>query len=301
MKLLFMGTPDFAVPSLRRLSAEGHDICGVFTRSDKPGGRGMRLRVSPVKACAVELGLDIFQPESLSTQEAYDTIAGLSPEVIVVVAYGKLLPERILNIPPKGCINIHGSLLPAYRGAAPVQWAVLNGEKVTGVTSMYMAPTLDSGDVIDCIQTSIRPEETAEELYSRLSELGAQLLARTLSAVGEGSAKATKQDEALATWAPPLTREMANVDFRESALKISNQIRALRPWPVARAVINGKTYKLYGAQICAGAAAEPGQVLCTGDEGITIACGEGNLLITELQAEGGKRMGASSYLRGHTI
>jgi methionyl-tRNA formyltransferase len=301
MRILFMGTPEFAVPSLKRLAADKHDICCVVTGVDKPAGRGMKFRPSPVKICAGELGLGLYQPESLKNQDAARYIASMEPEAIVVVAYGKLLPESILTLPPRGCINIHGSLLPAYRGAAPVQWAVLNGDPVTGVTSMYMAKKLDAGDVIDSIQTPVGPDENAEELYSRLALLGAELLSRTLKSVQEGTVRPVKQDESRVTYAPPLTRGMAELDFREPAQSVYNKIRGLRPWPVARARINGKTFKIFGARILDPDGAEPGTILGSDGEGIYIACAGGTILITELQAEGSKRMSAADYLRGHEL
>ncbi len=301
MRILFMGTPDFAVPSLERLKTDKHDICCVVTGADKPAGRGMKFKPSPVKARALELGLPLFQPESLRHPETARAIASMEPEAIAVVAYGKLLPESILSLPPRGCVNIHGSLLPAYRGAAPVQWAVLNGDEETGVTSMYMAKELDSGDIIDSIRTQIGPDENAEELFSRLSQLGAELLSRTMASVRDGTARPKKQNEALVTYAPPLTRGMAELNFEETVQTVYNKIRGLRPWPVAKASINGKTFKVFGARALPPVSAEPGTVLGSDGEGIYIACAGGVILITELQAEGSKRMSAADYLRGHAL
>lgn len=301
MRIIFMGTPDFAVPSLEKLCSMGHDVCAVFTRTDKKVGRGMKTRFSPVKQRAVELGIPVYQPEMFRSEENYSLIASLKPELIVVVAYGVLLPERVLDLPEKGCVNIHGSLLPAYRGAAPVQWAVLNGEKETGVTAMYMAPKLDSGDIIDVIKTPIGEDEDADTLYHRLAGVGAELLERTVAAIENGSACAVAQDDSLATWASPLTKEMGDVDFTRPAKEICCQIRGLQPWPAAKAVLNGKSYKLYAAEPAGDTDAAPGTVLGNDKKGLYVAAGDRALLIKELQAEGGKRMRAADYLRGHRV
>jgi len=301
MRVLFMGTPDFAVPSLKNLVEAGHDVCGVFTRQDKPVGRGMKLTPPPVKVCALELGIPVFQPQSLKTEDSIELIKSLAPEVIVVVAFGMLLPESVLNIPPRGCINIHGSVLPKYRGSAPVQWTVLNGDKIGGVSSMYMAKALDAGDVIDVLTTEVGPDETSGELYDRLAELGAELLISTLDKIDKGEVKATAQNEDEVTWAPPLTKDMAIIDFeKQTAAQIHDLVRGMLPWPVAKATIGSTVFKVFKADAEEGSGV-PGTVVSTDKGAIRVACREGIVAISEIQAQGGKRMGAGDYLRGHKL
>ncbi|MCL2368928.1 MAG: methionyl-tRNA formyltransferase [Oscillospiraceae bacterium] len=300
MKILFMGTPDFACPSLERLYAAGYDICGVFTQPDKPKNRGMQLQAPPVKALALAHGTPVYQPQTLRDGEAASIIRGLGPDLIVVVAYGKILPKEILDLPPYGCINVHASLLPKYRGAAPIQWAVLNGEGETGVTIMQMAQGLDTGDVISTQKTEIFPQETAGGLFDRLKELGADLLVETIPAIMDGRAAKTPQDENLATYAPPLSRALSPVDWNRSAREIISQIYGQNPWPVATSTIAGREFKLYAAHVGEGTG-EPGAVLSAGNDGLEVACGDGSVVITELQAPGKKRMGAGAYLRGKPL
>ena len=296
-----MGTPDFAAKSLERLYLDGHDICGVFTQPDRPKNRGMKLVMSPVKELALSRGTPVFQPTSLKA-EAIDALSGLAPDLAVVVAYGKLLPRELLKIPAHGCINIHASILPKYRGAAPIQWAVLNGEKTTGVTSMYLSEGMDTGDIISVKTTDIFENETAGELYERLGDLGAELLSETIFAIADGSAGRTPQDNADATYAPPLTKEMSPIDWNKTASEILCQIHGLNPWPMATMELGGVVLKIYSAVgAYAGVSAAVGTVLSADKEGLKIACKEGSVLITELQPPGGKRMAASDYLRGHPI
>jgi len=301
MRIVFMGTPDFAVPGLDTLAENGHDVCAVFTRTDKKVGRGMNIRYSPVKQRAIELNIPVYQPETLKSEESLALVRSLAPELIVVVAYGMLLPQSMLDIPPLGCVNIHGSLLPKYRGSAPVQWSVLNGERETGVTAMYMAAALDSGDMIAALSTEIGENEDADALYHRLSFLGADLLKTTVEQIAAGTACRTPQQEELATWAPPLTREQSPMDFTKTARQLSCQVRGLRPWPVAKAELGGKSYRIFDVLVGDETDKTPGTLLGSDKQGLHIACADRELIITELQAEGGKRMRTVDYLRGHSI
>lgn len=332
MKIVFMGTPDFAAASLRRLYSEGMEIAAVFTQPDKPQNRGLKLAASPVKELALTHGTPVYQPATLRDGEALSSLKAINPDLIAVVAYGKLLPPGILALPRLGCINIHGSLLPKYRGAAPVQWAVLNGETTTGVTSMYLAEAMDAGDIILTRETAIREGETAGALYDRLALLGAELLSETIAALKSGTAPRIPQDEALVTYAPPLSKTMAPIDWTKSTREILCQIRGLNPWPVATADLGGVSFKVYkaipgmgagqnapgtliqagrdGIEVAPGSIIATGRegievatgsIISTGREGIEVACEGGSVIITELQAAGGKRMPASDYLRGHPI
>ena len=300
MRILFMGTPDFACPSLEGLYGAGYDICGVFTQPDKPKNRGMQLLPPPVKVLAQAHGTPVYQPKTLRDGAAVSLIQSLAPELIVVVAYGKILPKKILDLPPYGCINVHASLLPKYRGAAPIQWAVLNGERETGITIMHMAEGMDTGDMIAIRQTEIGPQETSGELFERLKDLGADLLAETIQTIADGTATRTPQDDTQATLAPMLNRDMSPVDWDQSADQIINQIRGLNPWPVATSVIADREFKFYAARKGPGRG-QPGDVLSTGKDGLEIACGDGSVRITELQAPGKKRMDAGAYLRGNPL
>lgn len=304
MRILFMGTPDFAVASLKRLVEDGHDICGVFTQPDKPKNRGHKLTFSPVKEYAIIENLPVFQPLKMRDGEAYGIVESLAPELIVVAAYGKILPEEILNFPRYGSINVHSSLLPKYRGAAPINWAILNGETETGISIMYMAKELDAGDVITQKVTLIGADEDALALTTRLADLGAQALSETVTALAQGTAARTPQDHESHTYAPMLSKEMSPIQWSRSAHEINCQIRGLIPWPCATTdVIGGETMKLYAAQETGQtASACPGTIVAAGKSGIDIACGDGKVLrIKELQAQGGKRMSAAAYLLGHPI
>lgn len=302
MRILFMGTPDFAVASLRRLVEDGHQVCGVFTQPDKPRNRGMKLQFSPVKAYAVEQGIPVFQPLKMRDGTALATVESLAPELIVVAAYGKILPDEILNFPRFGSINVHSSLLPAYRGAAPINWAILNGEQETGVSIMYMARTLDAGDVIRTVKTAIDPEENALELTERLALLGAQALSQVIPTLADGTACRTPQDEAKHTYAPMLSRELSAMDWTQSAQKLHNQVRGLIPWPCAAAELNGRSFKVYRTAVDQETSAAPATVVFADKRGIGVACGDGRILrILELQEAGGKRMNAPDYLRGHPM
>jgi len=303
MRILFMGTPEFAAASLAALYAGGYDVCGVFTKPDKPSGRrGMKLVFSPVKELALRHGTPLFQPAKMRDGTALETVKSLSPDLIAVVAYGRILPPDILSVPERGCINIHGSLLPKYRGAAPIQRAVLGGETVTGVTAMYLAEEMDAGDIISMVKTEIGETETSGQLTERLMAMGASLLCRTVDDIAAGKVQRTPQDASEAPFAPPIQLEEAPIVWTRFRREILNQIRGLQPWPVATAELGGTLFKIYRAEGCGTEiSGKPGEVLSAGKEGITVACGDGTIRITELQAPGGKRMAAGDYLRGHDL
>ena len=303
MRILFMGTPDFAVASLKRLVEDGHEICGVFTQPDKPKNRGHKLAFSPVKEYAITQDLDVYQPTKMRDGEAFGIVESLNPELIVVAAYGKLLPEDILNFPRLGSINVHSSLLPKYRGAAPINWAILDGEMETGVSIMYMAKELDAGDVILQKTTPISDTEDAQMLTARLAVLGAEALSETVAALGNGTATRTPQGDAF-TYASMLSKEMSPIQWTRSAHEINCQIRGLIPWPCAATdVISGEPIKIYVAEETGETvSAQPGAIVVANKNGIDIVCGDGKVLrIKELQAQGGKRMAAGAYLLGHPI
>ena len=302
MRILFMGTPEFAVASLRCLVEEGHTICGVLTQPDKPRNRGHKVTFSPVKEYALSESLPVYQPATLRDGEALELVKRLAPELTVVAAYGKLLPEEILAVPPLGSINVHSSLLPKYRGAAPINWAILNGEKTTGVSIMYMAKALDAGDVILQKSTAIGPDEDAPALTQRLAELGAQALSETVAALAAGTASRTPQDELEMTYAPMLSRELSPMDWTRPAAALGCQVRGLIPWPCAQAEIAGQRFKVYRTAPGNPTDKDPGTVLSAGKRGIEVSCGDGrSLYLTEIQAEGGKRMSAAAYLLGHPL
>ena len=302
MRILFMGTPDFAVASLKRLVEDGHEICGVFTQPDKPKNRGHKLTFSPVKEYALSQNLAVYQPLKMRDGEAMSIVEELAPELIVVAAYGKILPEDILNYPKYGSINVHSSLLPKYRGAAPINWAILDGEAETGVSIMYMAKELDAGDVILQKSTAIGEDEDALALTARLAGLGAEALAEAVEALKNGTASRTPQDGSKQTYASMLSREMSPIDWSRTARAIDCQVRGLIPWPCASTELAGQRFKVYRTAPGRETDKAPGTVLAAGKMGIEVACGAGrSLCITELQAEGGKRMAASAYLLGHPI
>ena len=303
MRIVFMGTPDFAAASLQKLIDERWDVVGVFTQPDKPRGRGMAVTACPVKALAVENGIPVYQPESVRTEESIALLRSLQPDVIVAVAYGKLLPAEVLAIPPKGCINVHGSLLPRYRGSAPIQWAVLNGDKTTGVSTMYLSEAMDTGDVIFTQETEIGEFETSGALFDRLMVMGGELLHKTLLAIADGTAPRTAQNEAEASYTVQLDKQMCPIDWSKSPREIVKWICGLQPWPVATTEIEGAVFRVFSAEYTQNKTAKmPGSIVSAGKQGIEIACGGvQTLLITELQAPGKKRMRASDYLLGHPI
>ena len=299
-----MGTPEFAVPSLRALVEAGHDLCGVFTQPDRPKNRGMRLQPTPVKEYAMSKEIPVYQPATLKDGTALAQIKALAPELIVVAAYGRILPKELLDCPPLGCVNVHSSLLPKYRGAAPINWAVIHGETETGVTIMHMAPELDAGDIILQQSTPIGPDETAAQLHDRLACIGGELIAKAVSMLEDGTAPRHPQDPSKATYAPMLSREMSPIDWTKSAKEIHDQVRGLIPWPATTTqVIGGRTVKIFSTAVAGRTvSAAPGAILAAGGEGIDIACGGGTVLrVLELQAEGKRRMTAAEYLRGNPV
>ena len=303
MRIVFMGTPDFASASLKKLIDEKFDVVGVFTQPDKPKGRGMELCASPVKELALENGLPVFQPVKMRDGTALAQIKALEPDILVVVAYGRILPDDILAVPKYGAINVHGSLLPKYRGAAPIQWAVLNGDKITGVTTMYLASEMDTGDIIYTAETEIGEYETSGELFDRLKEMGAELLVKTLRDIDAGTAPRAPQDHNKASYVTMLDKSICPIDWNKTPREVLKHIYGLQPWPVATMELEGKTVRVFAAKYTDGKTEKvPGAVVSTDKGGLEIACADGEtLLITELQAPGKKRMGAEDYLRGHQI
>lgn len=302
MKILFMGTPAFAVPSLEALLNAGHHICGVFCQPDKPVGRHQnRLQAPPVKEFALSHQIPVFQPTKLRDGTALAQIKELSPELIVVTAYGRILPKEILDYPPLGCINVHSSLLPKYRGAAPINWAILNGDQNTGVTIMYMAEALDAGDIIAQAPTPITSTENAVELTARLATLGGELLVQTVSELEQGTATRTPQSENEVTLAPMLSKELSAMDFTRPAQELHNQVRGLYPWPSAVTTVSGLRCKISKTELGQGSGT-PGTLLEVGKQGILVACGNRTALrILELQPDGKKAMPASNFLQGHPL
>ncbi len=301
MRIIFMGTPEFAAPAIDALLAAGHEIAAVFSQPDKPKGRGYSMTPPPVKVKALEYGIPVYQPKSMRDGEALKIFNEIKPDVGVVIAYGKILPQEILDAPAYGCINVHASLLPKYRGAAPIQWSVIDGEPKTGVTTMQMDAGLDTGDMLLVSETDIAPDETAGELHDRLSAMGAALIVKTLDALAKGGLKPQKQDDSRSCYAKMLTKELCAVDWSRSAREIHNQIRGLSPWPVATAALEGKKLKLHRSAVspldCPEAA--PGEIISL--DPLTVQCGSGAVELLEIQAEGKKRMLSSDYLRGHRI
>lgn len=302
MRILFMGTPEFAVEQLRRLVETGHEICGVFTQPDKPKNRGMKMTFSPVKEYALTHGLEVYQPTKMRDGNALAIVRELQPELIVVAAYGRILPEDILTLPPFGSINVHSSVLPKYRGAAPINWAILDGQKETGVTIMYMTRDLDAGDIVCSKKTDIMPDEDAQELTHRLALLGADALEDAIEKIADGTAVRTPQDHSASTYAPMLSKDLSPMDWTRSAQALHDQVRGLIPWPCASMELGGKKVKVFKTRMGGEINAAAGTILTAGKQGLEIACGDGHSLwILELQAEGGKRMMSADYLRGHPV
>jgi len=299
MRIVFMGTPDFAEVSLQALIDAGENIVGVYCQPDKPVGRKRIMTPPEVKLCAEKAGIPVFQPTSLRREEAIEQLRQLNPDLIIVVAYGKILPSEIIHMPKYGCINVHGSLLPAYRGAAPIQWCVIDGQQKTGVTTMYMDEGLDTGDMIDKAETAIDPDETAGELFDRLAVMGAELLLQTLQKVKDGTTTREKQDDSLSNYAPMLDKEIAVIDFTKSAGQVKNLIRGLNPWPIAFTRFDGKKMKVFSCEVidgCCGAA--PGEI--AQDNTLIVACGDGNSIrLKDVLLEGGKRCDERSFILGH--
>lgn len=297
MNVVFMGTPDFAVPSLKAI-AKHHNVLAVFTQPDKPVGRKMVMTPPDVKVCAEELSIPVYQPVKLREGDNHKIIRELNPDVIVVVAYGQILPENILNIPKYGCINVHGSLLPKYRGAAPIQWSVLNGDTVTGVTTMYMEKGLDTGDILLKEEYEIGINETAGEVFDNLAMLGGELIIKTLEYAQNGMLKPVKQDDSLSSYAKMLDKSMCKIDFSKTNKEVHNKVRGLCPWPVASTVFNGKVLKIFETRLADGKG-KPGEVISTNP--LTVACGEGAVVVNSVQLQGKKRMDSNAFLQGHKI
>ncbi len=299
MKVVFMGTPDFAVPTLEKIIEAGHEVIGVVTQPDKAKGRGKKVLFPPVKEKALEHNLTVYQPRRAREPEFIEQMRALNPDVMVVVAFGQILPKDILDIPKYGCINVHASLLPKYRGAAPIQWAVINGDAVSGVTTMQMDVGLDTGDMLLKTEVPLAEDETGGSLFDKLSTLGGELLIETLDKIQTGDIHPEKQDDSQAgEYARTLDKALGNVDFSMSAAAIERLIRGLNPWPSAYTFYNGKTMKLWKAEVVPGTDAAPGQIVSVDKQSFTVQTGEGGLRILELQLEGKKRMDAGAFLRG---
>lgn len=295
-----MGTPDFAVPTLKRLIADGEEVCGVFTQPDKPQGRKMILQAPPVKVVAQENEIPVWQPTKMRDGTALAILQELQPELIVVAAYGKILPQEILDLPKYGCICVHGSLLPKYRGAAPIQWSVINGEAVAGVTTMLMDAGIDTGDMLLKAETKIGENETSGELYDRLAEIGAELCSKTLAELKKGTLKAEKQQDSESNYAPMLSREISEIDWSQPAQSVHNLVRGLQPWPVACTTLNGKRMKIHATRMAGSASGEAGTVVQ--QKPFTVVCGDGNCVtLEEVQLDGGKRMKSEDFLRGRPV
>ena len=300
MRVVFMGTPDIAATCLEKILADGFQVVGVYTQPDRPKGRGMKMVFPPVKEVALRHEIPVFQPENFREDETVEQLKALRPDVVAVVAYGRILPQRVLDLVPGGFINIHASVLPQYRGSAPYQWAVLDGLKETGVSAQFMVRQMDAGDVVGLSKTPIGPDETAGELLDRLAVLGAELLSRTLTGFREGTLVPQVQDESKVTFAPMLDKSMCPIDWSKTAQQVHDQVRGLHPWPVATMELKGQKFKVHATKIVPGSGA-PGQILGLTKTGLKIACGEGAVEVTSLQAEGGKRMAAPDYFRGHPL
>jgi len=303
MRIVFMGTPPFAATVLRRLVEDGWEVLAAVTQPDRPKNRGHKLTPSPVKEYALSQGIPVCQPERCRSPEAVEHLRGLAPDVIVVAAYGQLLSQEVLDVPKLACINVHSSLLPQYRGAAPINWAVLNGDQETGVTIQYMARELDAGDILLAKRTPIGPEEDAQELYGRLASLGGGAASEALARLRDGTAGRTPQVYGPQyQYASMLSRDMSPLDWHKDARTLHNQVRGLVPWPCATTEVAGRRWKVYRAAVGGAADAAPGTIVRADGGGIGVACGDGRqLLITELQPDGGRRMDAASYLRGHPV
>lgn len=303
MRIVFMGTPDFAAAHLQKLLDTGMEVVGVYTQPDKPKGRGMQLTASPVKEVALAAGLPVFQPQTLRDTAEQVRLAALRPDLIAVVAYGKILPQAVLDLPHYGCVNVHASLLPKYRGSAPIQWAVLNGDTVTGVTTMYMDAQVDTGDMIYKRETAIGETETSGELFARLRDMGADLLVQTIENIQNGTAPRMPQNHSQASHTVQLDKSFSPIDWNKSARLVMKQVYGLQPWPVATAEIDGICLRVFAAVVTERETTKaPGTLLAAGKDGLELACGDGKtILLTEVQAPGKKRMAAADWLRGHPV
>ena len=303
MRIVYMGTPDIAKTCLEKICESGYNVVGVYTKPDTPKNRGMKMAMSPVKEYALSRDIPVYQPVSFKDDAVVSELKALQPDLVVVVAYGKILPQNVLDIPEHGCVNMHASILPELRGAGPVQWSILNHCKETGVTAMYMSAGMDEGDMIEIRRTPIEPAETGAELMDRLAAIAAQLACDTIESIKEGTVTHCAQCHEKATYAPMLTKELCPIDWKQSFVHINDQVRGLIPWPVATTELQGKKFKIFKVEDTGRTTdAVPGKPLALTKKGLEIACGDGKVaLITQLQAEGGKRMAAADYFRGHPI
>ena len=297
MKIVFMGTPEFAIPCLERLINSNDEVIGVFTQPDKPKGRGYKLQQPPIKVLALKNKIEVFQPNSLKSSESFNIINELSPDLIIVVAYGKILPKEFLKLPKYGCINVHASLLPKYRGAAPIQWSIINGEKTTGVTTMYMSEGLDTGDMLKKAEINILQNETAGQLHDKLSKMGADLLLETINDLKNNKLKPEKQNDNESSYAPMLTQENSIINWEDNAENVHNFIRGLNPWPVAKTTLNGKKIKIYSSSILECYDCLPGEIVSLSP--LIVGCNNNTaIIVDELQLEGKKRMSSRDFLNG---
>lgn len=300
LRIVFMGTPDFACPTLQKLIDRGETLLAVVTQPDRPKGRGQKLEPPPVKTIAEKHGIPVIQPLKVRAPEVIDTIREMNPDLIVVVAFGQILPQSLLDIPRFGCINIHASLLPRYRGAAPLNWCIINGETETGITTMQMDAGLDTGDMLLKKAIPIDPEETAQSLHDRLSLLGAETIDETLDLLIAGKLVPVKQDDSLTCYAPMMKKETGRIDWAMTARQIKNLVRGVTPWPGAFTTLDGNVLKIFKVRI-AEAGGTPGEVINAGKDGVSVACGEGSIIIEELQLEGRKRLAAGDFLAGYKV
>ena len=301
MRVVFMGTPDFSVPALENI-AKKYEVVAVVTQQDRPKGRGHKMQYTPVKEKAIELEIPVYQPKRVKDHEFVDILKTLKPDVIVVIAFGQILSKEIMELPKYGCINVHASLLPKYRGAAPIQWAVINGDKKSGVTTMYMAEGLDTGDIIDTSEIVLDEKETGGSLFDKLADLGGKLILNTLDKLETGTATRTRQDDARSTYAGKITKELGKIDFTKPAAEIERLIRGLNPWPSAFTYMDDKMLKIWNADVLEETVEEdPGTITEVNKKFIKVATGEGYLLLEEIQLEGKKRMNVTSFLNGYNF
>ena len=301
MKMIFMGTPDFAVGTLKALIKAGHEVALVVTQPDKPRGRGKAVQFSPVKEAALSHGIEVYQPRRIREPECVEYLRRFAPEIIIVAAFGQILPKEILELPVHGCVNVHASLLPKYRGAAPIQWAVINGEKTSGVTTMQMDAGLDTGDILEKTELELAPDETGGSLFEKLAAAGAELCVQTVAHIADGTVTGTKQDEAQATHVGMIAKEMGRIDWNKPAEEIERLVRGLNPWPSAYTSLNGKTLKIWKASVAAGGGARAGEIVRADKKQFAVQTGDGRLLLEEVQLEGKKRMPADAFLRGFSV
>ena len=303
MRVIFMGTPDFAVPCLDMLVKEGHDVCLVVTQPDRPKGRGKKMLFPPVKEKALEYGIEVFQPVKIREEDAVNKLREYNADIIVVVAFGQILPESILNMPKYGCVNVHGSLLPKYRGAGPIQWSVINGDTKTGVTTMYMEKGLDTGDMLLKAEFPIEPSDTYGTVHDKMCLVGAEVLKETLEKIEAGTIVREKQDDSISTYAPMISKETGHIDWSKTSDEIINLIRGLNPIPNAWTTYNDEVLKIWKAEKFEfdNNSAKCGEIVATNKKGFAVKTGDGFVLITEIQARGGKRMNTDAYMRGHAV